>query len=56
MSTEIKKTEFNETSIPMQDYTSRVLGYASVGITLTIGVIIGYFPSNILWVALITLV
>jgi adenylate cyclase len=56
MSTEIKKIDFNKTSIPMQDYTSRVLGYASVGITLTIGAIIGYFPSNILWVALITIV
>jgi adenylate cyclase len=56
MSTEKTVPDFSETSMPMQDYIARVLGYAAAGITLIIGTIIGYFPNKILWVALIALV
>lgn len=47
--------DFSETSMPMQDYIARVLGYAAVGITLIIGTFIGYFHNNILWAGLIAL-
>ncbi|CCK76435.1 guanylate cyclase [Oleispira antarctica RB-8] len=56
MSTEKNTPDFSETSMPTQDYISRVLGYAAAGITLMIGTIVGYFSSNILLVALIALV
>ena len=55
MSSENTIKDFSETSLPMQDYIARVLGYAAVAITLMIGTIIGYFPRNILWVTLIAL-
>jgi class 3 adenylate cyclase len=48
-------TDFSETSMPMQDYIARALGYAAAGITLIIGTFIGYFDINILWVGLIAL-
>lgn len=56
MSTEKNTPNFSETSMPTQDYISRVLGYAAAGITLMIGTIVGYFSSNILLVALVALV
>ncbi len=56
MSKESTIPDFSETTMPMQDYIARVLGYAAAGITLMIGTFIGYFPANILWVGLIALV
>lgn len=56
MSKESAIPDFSETSMPMQDYIARVLGYAAAGITLMIGTFISYFPSNIMWVGLIALV
>lgn len=55
MSSENTLKDFSETSMPMQDYIARVLGYAAVAITLMIGTIIGYFPHKILWVTLIAI-
>ncbi len=52
MNTENKTADFSETSMPMQDYIARVLGYAAAGITLMIGTIVGYFSINILWISL----
>jgi adenylate cyclase len=48
--------DFSETSMPMQDYIARVLGYAAAGITLMIGTFTGYFSGNILLVSLFALI
>lgn len=48
-------TDFSETSMPMQDYIARILGYAAAGITLIIGAFIGYFNEGTLWVGLFAL-
>ena len=56
MSKESNIPDFSETSLPMQDYIARVLGYAAAGITLIIGTFIGYFSNNILWVGLFALI
>lgn len=55
MNTDSPASDFSETSMPMQDYIARVLGYAAAGITLIIGTFIDYFPGNIMWVGLIAL-
>lgn len=55
MSSENTFKDFSETSMPMQDYIARVLGYAAVAITLMIGTIVGYFPHKILWITLIAI-
>jgi adenylate cyclase len=55
MNTDNPASDFNETSMPMQDYIARILGYAAAGITLIIGTIIDYFPSNVIWAGLIAL-
>jgi adenylate cyclase len=55
MNTEKPANDFSETSMPMQDYIARILGYAAAGITLIIGTFINYFPSNIMWVGFIAL-
>ncbi len=56
MSKENSIPDFSETSMPMQDYIARILGYAAAGITLIIGTFIGYFQDNIMWVGLIALI
>ena len=48
--------DFSETSMPMQDYIARVLGYAAAGITLMIGTFTDYFSGNILLVSFFALV
>lgn len=48
-------SDFSETSMPMQDYIARVLGYAAAGITLMIGTFTGYFSGNILLISLFAL-
>lgn len=55
MNTDSPVSDFSETSMPMQDYIARILGYAAAGITLIIGTFIDYFPGNIMWVGLIAL-
>ena len=55
MNTDNKAIDFSETSMPMQDYIARVLGYAATGVTLIIGTLIGYFQNSILWVGLAAL-
>jgi len=55
MNTDSQANDFSETSMPMQDYIARILGYAAAGITLIIGAIIDYFPSNVIWAGLIAL-
>lgn len=55
MTTDKPANDFSETSMPMQDYIARILGYAAAGITLIIGTLVNYFPSNIMWVGLIAL-
>jgi adenylate cyclase len=56
MSKESSIPDFSETSMPMQDYIARALGYAAAGITLIIGTFIGYFQDNIMWAGLIALI
>jgi adenylate cyclase len=56
MNTDNLASDFSGTSMPMQDYIARILGYAAAGITLIIGTFIGYFPSNIIWAGLIALI
>lgn len=55
MKTETPTNDFNETSMPMQDYIARVLGYAAAGITLIIGSFVDYFSTSIIGVGLIAL-
>ena len=55
MNTQPDTTDFNESTLPMQDYVARVLGYAAVGITLITGAFIGYFEQSLVWAGLIAL-
>jgi len=55
MNTDNPANDFNETSMPMQDYIARILGYAAAGITLIIGTFIGYFSDNVMWAGLLAL-
>ena len=55
MNTDNPASDFSETSMPMQDYIARILGYAAAGITLIIGTFIGYFSDNVMWAGLFSL-
>jgi class 3 adenylate cyclase len=55
MNTDNLASDFSETSMPMQDYIARILGYAAAGITLIIGTFIGYFSDNVMWAGLLAL-
>ena len=55
MNTDNLASDFSETSMPMQDYIARILGYAAAGITLIIGTLIGYFSDNVMWAGLLAL-
>ncbi len=55
MNTDNLASDFSETSMPMQDYIARILGYAAAGITLIIGTFIDYFSDNVMWAGLLAL-
>ena len=55
MNTDKPANDFSATSLPRQDYIARILGYAAAGVTLIIGTIINYFPSNVMWAGMIAL-
>lgn len=55
MKTEAPINDFNETSLPMQDYIARALGYTAAGVTLIIGAMVDYFSYSALAVGILAL-
>lgn len=49
-------SHFAETALPKQDYMARILGYGVAAITVTVGILLGYFEPSAMAVTFIAVV